>query len=238
MTVVVLTRDEESRISRALGSLPHGVSILVIDAQSCDRTRELAALYGARVIERPWDGFVEARRFALAQVATPWAFALDADEALDDDLRDAVLACAGTADGYAVARDTYFCGKPLRMWQGESLLRLMRVAKARVEANPASGGDAELHERYVVDGPVERLGGRLLHYSYETVESYREKFARYTDLEAAGHPPRANPLLVPLRLIYSLVVRGGLLDGPRGIYVAWMSALYPSVVSWKARRAR
>ncbi|MDQ2991269.1 MAG: glycosyltransferase family 2 protein [Candidatus Eremiobacteraeota bacterium] len=238
MTVVVLTRDEESRLSRALGSLPHGVSILVLDAQSCDRTREIAALYGARVVERPWNGFVDARRFALAQVATPWAFALDADEALDDDLRDALLGCTGTADGYAILRDTYFCGKPLRMWKGESLLRLMRVANARVEANPASGGAAELHERYVVDGPVQRLSGRLFHYSYETVESYREKFARYTDLEAAGDPPRANPLLVPLRFAHALFARGALLDGSRGIYIAWMSALYPSVVSWKARRAR
>lgn len=238
MTVVVLTRDEESRVSRALGSLPHGVAILVVDAQSCDRTRELAELYGARVIDRPWNGFVDARRFALAQVATPWAFAFDADEVLDEELADAILACAGTADGYTVARDTYFCGKPLRMWCGERLLRLVRVAKARVEANPASGGGAELHERYVVDGPVEALGGRLLHFSYPTIDAYREKFVRYTDLEATGDPPHADPLMVPLRFAHSLVVKGALLDGWRGVYVAWMSALYPAIASAKARRAR
>jgi glycosyltransferase involved in cell wall biosynthesis len=238
VTVVVLTRDEESRLSRALGSLPHGVGILVLDAQSCDRTREIAELYGARVIDRPWTGFVDARRFALAHVATSWAFALDADEALDDDLRDAILACPADGDGYTIARDTYFCGKPLRMWSDERLLRLMRAANARVEANPASGGDAELHERYVVDGPTPPLGGKLLHYSYETVDSYREKYARYTDLEASGDPPRYNPLMLPIRFVHSLIVRRALLDGWRGIYVAWMSALYPLVVAIKAGRAR
>jgi len=238
VTVVVLTRDEESRVSRALGSLPHGVAILVVDAQSCDRTRELAELYGARVIDRAWNGFVDARRFALAQVTTPWAFALDADEVLDEELVEAILACPGTADGYTVARDTYFCGKPLRMWSGERLLRLVRAGKARVEAKPASGGTAELHERYLVDGPVEPLGGRLLHFSYETVEAYREKFARYTDLEAAGDPPKADPFAVPLRVFHSLFFRGAVLDGWRGIYVAWMSALYPVIASSKARRAR
>ena len=238
MTVVVLTRDEESRVSRALGSLPHGVAILVVDARSCDRTREIAELYGARVVDRPWDGFVEARRFGLTQVATPWAFALDADEVLDEELADAILACAGTADGYTVARDTYFCGRPLRMWRGERLLRLVRVAKATVEAHPASGGAAALHERYAVDGRVEPLAGRLLHFSYESVEAYREKYARYTDLEAAGDPPTADPLLVPLRFLHSIFARGALLDGWRGIYVAWMSALYPVVASSKARRAR
>jgi hypothetical protein len=124
------------------------------------------------------------------------------------------------------------------MWRGERLLRLMRVAKARVEAHPASGGAAELHERYVVDGRVGALGGTLLHFSYDTVEAYREKYARYTDLEAAGDPPKADPFVVPLRLLHSLFVRGAVLDGWRGVYVAWMSALYPVVASSKARRAR
>jgi len=225
-------------VSRALGSLPHGVAILVVDARSCDRTRELAELYGARVIDRPWSGFVDARRFALSQVTTPWAFALDADEVLDEELSAAILACAGGADGYEISRDTYFCGKPLRMWSGERLLRLVRVAKARVEANPASGGAAEVHERYVVDGPVEALSGTLLHFSYETVDAYREKFARYTDLEAAGDPPKADAFVVPLRIFHSLFFRGAILDGWRGVYVAWMSALYPVVASSKARRAR
>jgi len=190
------------------------------------------------VIDRPWNGFVDARRFALAQVTTPWAFALDADEVLDEELGKAILECAGTTDGYTIARDTYFCGKPLRMWSGERLLRLVRVGKVRVEANPASGGAAELHERYVVDGPVEALDGALLHFSYETVDAYREKFARYTDLEAAGDPPKADPFMVPFRLLHSLFFRGAVLDGWRGVYVAWMSALYPVVASSKARRAR
>lgn len=234
----MLTRDEESRLSRALGSLPRGVQILVVDARSCDRTREIAELYGARVLERSWNGFVDARRFALTQVATEWSLAIDADEALDEHVRDAVVACDGNLDGYTVSRDTYFCGRPLRMWTGERLLRLTRVAKTRVEANPAAGGGAELHERYVVDGPVGALGGTLLHYSYETVDSYREKFARYTDIEAAGSPSRANLLLVPLRFAHALVVRGALLDGWRGAYVAWMSAVYPAVAAAKARRAR
>jgi len=232
----VLTRDEESRLPRALASLPRGVEALVVDAESVDGTREIAEIMGARVVVRPWNGFVDARRFALSQISTTWALALDADEELDDDLRAAILACDGALDGYEVERDTYFCGVPLRMWRGERLLRLMRVSAAAVEASPVSGGDAELHERYITSGPTGSLAGKIEHYSYETVRSYRETFARYTDLEAAGNPPLANPLMVPLRFLNSCLRRGALLDGWGGIYVAWMSAIYPLVAARKARK--
>jgi hypothetical protein len=44
--------------------------------------------------------------------------------------------------------------------------------------------------------------------------------------------------MLPIRFVHSLIVRRALLDGWRGIYVAWMSALYPLVVAIKAGRAR
>jgi hypothetical protein len=43
-------------------------------------------------------------------------------------------------------------------------------------------------------------------------------------------------LLVPVRLLSNLLRKGALLDGPRGWYVAWYSALYPFVVACKAMR--
>jgi glycosyltransferase involved in cell wall biosynthesis len=213
--------------------------VLVIDAFSDDRTVEYARAAGAQVIQRGWTGFVEARTFALAQVRTPWTLMLDADEALDDRLRDAIARASGDAGGYVVRRTTYFHGKPMRMWSNEPLLRLVRTAGARIEAHPAAGGDAELHERLVCEGTQHELGGTLLHYSYPDYASYRVKFARYTSLEARhlrGAPVSAllETLLVPLRFADYLVRRGALRDGPRGWFVALGSALYPAVVRWKS----
>ncbi len=213
--------------------------VLVIDAHSCDRTREFARARGAEVIERDWDDFVSARRFALSKVRTPWMLALDADEALDDRLRDAVTSADATANGYTVTRDTYYCGKPLRMWRGERLLRLMRASSASVDARPAAGGEAQLHERYACDGSVSDLPGTLLHFSYDDAADYRAKYDRYTDIEAVSLPRSAaafawEALRSCARFPWLLVARGALLDGPRGIGVAWWSAWYPAVVRWKA----
>ncbi|HEV7179913.1 MAG TPA: glycosyltransferase family 2 protein, partial [Candidatus Baltobacteraceae bacterium] len=213
VTAVILTRDEERNLPRAMTSLPHGMNALVLDAQSEDGTVSYARRAGARVIDRAWTDFVDARRFALAQVTTPWVLMLDADEALDDVLRDAIIAAPETAIGYIVRRTTYFHGKPLRMWSHEPLLRLVRCDAARIEARPAAGGEAALHERLVCDGTQVELRGELLHYSYPDYESYRRKYRTYTSLEAAGSRRSVAhallfSLLAPARYAWNLIRRG------------------------------
>lgn len=241
LTALILTRDEERNLPRAITSLPPGTLAYVLDAFSSDGTVAYARAAGARVEQRAWTDYVDARRYALAQIETPWTLLLDADEALDDRLRDAIVQARGEVDGYVVHRTTYFRGKPMRMWRDEPLLRVVRTARARIEAVPAAGGSAPLHERLVCDGPTGELQGVLLHYSYPDASSYREKFARYTSLEAAGVCGRlgsvlAQGALLPVRLLNNLLRRGALFDGRRGWYVAWYSALYPAVVHWKAWR--
>jgi Glycosyl transferase family 2 len=219
--------------------LPRGIHILVLDARSDDHTVQFAHSAGAQVIEREWTDFVDARRFALAQVTTSWTFMLDADEALDDVLSDAILAAPETVDGYFVRRTTYFCGHPLRIWRNEPLLRLFRTERATLQTNPAASEDALLHEAWVTSGPTAELRGTLLHFSYTDIAAYRAKYDRYTSLEAE-HLPRSLPLLLAAcaasvaRLGWLLFARGALLDGPRGWYVAYRSAFYRPVALGKA----
>ncbi len=235
----MLTRDEERNLPRALTSLPRGVKLLVLDACSDDHTVQFARAAGATVVQREWTDFVEARRFALAQVETPWTLMLDADEALDDVLRDAIVAAFPERDGYRMKRTTYFCGKPMRIWRDEPLLRLFRTDRVTLSAHPAAAGFAPVHEAWSSGGELGDLAGTLLHYSYPDVATYRQKYDLYTELEAqnirgaAGASLLACAAAVP-RLTWLLLARGALLDGPRGWYVAYRSALYPAVAAWKA----
>jgi glycosyltransferase involved in cell wall biosynthesis len=214
--------------------------VLVIDHESSDATGEIARAHGAAVIARPFDGFVNARRFALSQVRTPWTLMIDADEVLDEDLRASIAAAPEDVDGYYLKRSTYFCGKPLRMWRGEKLLRLFRTDRATLENAPAAGGQAQIHEHWCCEGVTAGLNGTLLHYSYPSVASYNRKFAEYTDIEAAGAPGYSFLILgysalgAILRFVYLLLVRRALLDGWRGVYVGFCSAFYPTVVRFKA----
>src|SRR5665213_2072580 len=117
-------------------------------------------------------------------------------------------------------------------------LRLFRTGRARVAANEIG---ADLHERWIVDGPTGELPGAILHDSYPTLASYRVKFDRYTSVEAAALPPSRRAYLralatMPLRCVWSLLRYGGWRDGWRGLFVAWESARYRVVVRAKALR--
>src|SRR6185312_1572137 len=241
ITAVILTRDEERNLPRALTSLPKGMHLFVLDACSTDHTVQFARGAGAEVVQREWTDFLDARRFALERVRTPWVLMLDADEALDDVLRDAIEHADPAIDGYRVRRTTYFCGRPMRLWRDESLLRLFKPDRAHLEAAPATEADAALHERWIAEGTVAELPGSLLHYSYPDVSTYRKKFAQYTAIEAKGSQASLGSLLAAcvrgaVRFAYFLFVKGALLDGAGGIYVAYGSATYPVAVAWKALR--
>lgn len=227
-----------------LAHVPSGMRVFVLDAASADETAALARVHGADVETRPWAGFVNARRYALGRVATTWALMLDADEELDPTLRDAILGAApSTGSGQAVAgyrlrRVTMLCGRAVHAagWSNERLLRLFRTDRARVAANELG---ADLHERWIVDGPIADLPGAIVHDSYPTLASYREKFDRYTSVEAAALAPSTRAYVralatMPLRFAWSILRYGGWRDGWRGLFVAWESARYRVVVRAKA----
>lgn len=240
---MILARNEARNLPLTLRSLPAQMPVLVIDHQSYDDTARIAAQAGARVITRPFEGFVNARLFAVSQVQTPWSFMIDADERPDERLAQAFCTAGEGPDGYLIARTTLYRGKPLRMWKGERILRLFKTGVATLEAFPAAGGSAQLHERWRVNGETPLLDGLLLHDSYPTANAYASKFAEYTQTEALGIHYSAVQLArevvkTPLRFAWYSLAKGALLDGADGIRVAWSSARYPAIVQWKSRSSR
>jgi glycosyltransferase involved in cell wall biosynthesis len=227
-------------LARTLERVPAGARVLVLDAESTDATQAVARTCGAEVEVRAWTGYVDARRYALGRVTTPYAFMLDADELLSDELAAALAGDLSRADGYRVRRVTMLAGRAVRAagWSAERLVRCFRPARAHVVADSV-GGRADLHERWIVDGSVDDLPGMIVHDSYPTVASYRERFARYTRIEAAalrGSPPACAAALgmLPLRFGWRWLRYGAWRDGWRGVFVAWYSALYPLAVQWRA----
>ena len=121
------------------------------------------------------------------------------------------------------------------------MLRLFRTELATLAAEPALGSAAEIHERWSVAGRIGRLQGSLAHYSYPDVRAYLRKFDEYTSIEARSMERSwaqlARQLLVfAPRFCWLLLARGELLDGWRGWYVAYLSAIYPLVTAAKALR--
>ena len=243
ITFFVLTKEEAKSIRACLDSVPQGCETLVYDSQSTDGTAGIARDRGARVVDGVWRGFAQTRLDAAALVRTAWTFMLDADEAVTPELAVELSSIDPSTEiaAYSVPRRNYFCGRWVKGagWWPDRLVRLFRTGHATIASR--HGGEAALHETWQPDGVTAGLSSPLDHRSYATLADYRAKFERYTEIEAAAAP--ADPLAVvsassifPLRVLWLLFGRGAILDGWRGAYIAWCSALYPVAVAAKAAR--
>jgi glycosyltransferase involved in cell wall biosynthesis len=84
VSVVIAARDEEAYIGEALASVRaqtyRSVEIIVVDDGSADRTGEIAAAAGARVLSQPHRGVAAARNAGLAVARGEYWTSFDADD--------------------------------------------------------------------------------------------------------------------------------------------------------------
>jgi glycosyltransferase involved in cell wall biosynthesis len=229
--VTVVTRNEAERLRPCLESVAWADEIVVVDAESQDKTVAVAREFTDRVFVRPWPGFAAQKNFALAQATGDWVLALDADEEVSVELRGEigrVLEDPASLEGYAVPRRNLFWGRWVRHggfypdWQ----LRLFRRGRGRFV-------ERAVHEAVVVEGRVGRLRGPLLHRSYRDVSDLVQRADRYSTLAAedwlrARRSARTPDLILrPLgRFVSMYVCRLGFLDGWRGLLLAGLYAYY------------
>jgi len=80
VTVVIPAKDEEGGIAEIIDAVrPHADAILVVDGHSTDRTRDIAAALGARVLLDRGRGKGDAMRLAVDETATGIVVFIDAD---------------------------------------------------------------------------------------------------------------------------------------------------------------
>lgn len=83
ITLCLIAKDEERMLPDCLASVRDAVDeIVIVDTGSVDGTRRLARAAGARLAERPWRDFADARNAALAMATGDFVLQLDADERL------------------------------------------------------------------------------------------------------------------------------------------------------------
>lgn len=227
ISACIITFNEADRIDDCLASLVFCDDIVVVDSGSTDGTAERAAARGARVIQRPFDGFRSQKAFAVAQARHDWVLCLDADERVSAPLRQAIEAAqaAGFADaaGYKFARLSEYFGRFLRHGNAypDRVLRLFDRRRGGWR------GTREIHEAVSVDGPVRRLAGDLEHHPYRSLSEQLAKQERYAQmmaehLHASGKRSSVGKILLnpTWRFVRGYLLRRGFLDGWRGLVYA------------------
>jgi glycosyltransferase involved in cell wall biosynthesis len=185
LTVVILTKNEERHIARALASVA-GIAtrVFVIDSGSTDCTVEIAREAGAEVFTRAWVNYATQFNWALDQLPadTSWIFRLDADEVVTDGLAAEITAQLGSLSpsigGVYISRRMTFLRRPIR-WGGVfpvRVLRLFRHGQGRCE-------NRWMDEHVLVDGETVTFEGEIIDDNLNSLGWWTEKHITYASRE-------------------------------------------------------
>lgn len=232
ISATVITYNEEKNIQAALESLSWADEVLVVDSHSTDRTREIAARLGARVIERDWPGFASQKQFAVDEAKNDLIFSLDADERVSDELRssiDSVKQGHKRADGYLIARRSFYQGRWIKGggWYPDRQLRLFDRTRGHWKQRL-------IHESVEMDSTarVEILTGDIFHHSVTGASHHHrmigERYAPLAAQQMLAEGRKASALKIatagPSAFVRSYLLKGGFRDGLAGITIAGFAA--------------
>jgi glycosyltransferase involved in cell wall biosynthesis len=185
LTVVILTKNEERHIARAIGSVMDVADRLyVIDSGSTDRTVEIAREAGADVFVHPFITQAQQFNWALDQLPydTAWVFRLDADEVVTESLsaevQEKLARLPASVVGVYVSRRMTFMGRPIR-WGGlfpVRVLRLFRHGKGRCE-------NRWMDEHIRVEGKTTDFQGEIVDDNLNSLTWWTEKHNAYASRE-------------------------------------------------------
>lgn len=182
LSVIIITKNEASHISRCLESVAWADEIIVLDSGSEDDTVSICRQYTDKVYQTDWPGFGIQKQRALDKATGDWILSVDADEVVTPELRLEIETALQQEQfqGYEIPRLSSYCGRQMRHggWWPDYVLRLFRRD---------CGGftDTVVHERIIVQGQVGRMRTPLLHDAFVNLDEVLHKVNSYSSLGAA-----------------------------------------------------
>ncbi len=236
ISAVIITRDEESNISRCLSSLRFCDELIVIDSGSTDKTVEVARTFTPIVRQRDWTGYSDQKTFANSLAKNDWILSVDADEEVSSELETelSLLVNKGLQDtAYSIPRRTYHFGKWIRFggWYPNRLVRFFDRTKGNWE-------EKDVHEFWHARGSVGIIRQPLNHYSFKSLSDQVIRNDNYSTLgathllKAGGRSSLLKLVTKPAsKFIETYLVKLGFLDGYPGFLIS-VSAAYSVFLKW------
>lgn len=229
ITAVVLTFNEAPNLRRCLDRLRWARRVVVVDSDSTDETGVIAAEFpNVDFLVRSFDNHTRQWNHGLDAVETEWVLALDADYVLGSGFEDelATLEATDGMDAFDACFRYVVFGRPLSASLYPARAVLFRKARCRYEQD---GHTQTLRFK----GSVVRLQTMINHDDRKSLSRWLVAQDKYATLEAEklmAHVDvdlriqdrlrRTGWAAVPASLVYTLLVKGTILDGWRGWHYA------------------
>ncbi|WP_062059558.1 glycosyltransferase family 2 protein [Aquimarina longa] len=231
LSAVIITFNEGKKIERCLSSLQGIVDeIVVVDSYSTDNTEEVCNQYNVKFIKQKFLGYIEQKNFAIDQATHEHIISLDGDEALSNELQDALIQLKSNwvYDGYYMNRYNNFCGQWIKHsdWYPDRKLRAFKKGKGEWKGiNP--------HDSFKLYNPksATQLKGDILHWNYASYQEFNLKTDKFSTISAQSYyqlgkkAPIWKILLNPTWAFFkSYFLRLGFLDGLNGFVICVQTA--------------
>jgi len=227
-TAIIPTKNESLNIVAALKSVSFADEIIVIDSHSTDDTIEKAKQFNpdAVILQREFDDFSSQKNFAINQAKNNWILLLDADERINESLKNEIKITLSNPknDAYWMYRKNHFMGKVINFCglQNDKVIRLFNKQFCSYKGS--------VHEEIVCSSNnYGFLKNKLEHYSYTSWEKFIEKQKQYSMLQAQELKKQGKKstffhlTLKPIvRFIKHFIIQLGFLDGYRGLVLSYI----------------
>ena len=239
LSTVIITCNEEHNLRRSLPKLTWCDEIIVVDSGSTDNTLDICKKFGCKTYHRKFDGYGSQKQYAVSLARNKWVLCLDADEVLSDELVKEIQEELEhpSAEGYLIPLTFVFMGKQFRYgkeaWR--YFLRLFNKEAGNFD-------DRKVHEKIILEGTQQKFKNNILHYSYQNISQYFNKFNKYSSYgaEIACRQGKNRSvfmivLAVPLNFLKYYFLELNILNGLSGFYWSAFNAFYHFVKYIKIR---
>jgi len=233
VSVVIICKNEAAVIGATLKSL-EGVSddIIVYDNGSTDETAAIANSFNVQVHRGNWEGFGKTKTSANSLARYDWILSLDADERIDEKLKQSLLAFEPGDEKiiYNLQFKNFLGDKELKFgeWGHDSHIRLFNRRVVQWNNEP-------VHETLMIPADIKigKLDGFILHKTMKDIQEYAHKTVHYAMLSADKYYQqgmKASWFKIKVspgfNFLNYYIFKLGFLDGYAGYVCAKMTAHY------------
>jgi glycosyltransferase involved in cell wall biosynthesis len=231
-SIVIITKNEANNLAFILPTLKQlSNNIVVVDSNSTDETRNIAASFGAEVHVSDWQGYGATKNMGNSLAKHDWILSLDADELPDANMIAFINNWQPTAINEVLALSRYMVWNKKLLKFGASKEQKIRLFN-RLNAQ----WDTQLvHEGLIFQNSpkIIKANGKLLHYSYKNQHDARLRNKKYALLSAQEKHKNHKSTYpwVPyvqwvLKFSTNYFIKFGFLDGIAGLQYANETAVY------------
>lgn len=234
ISIVIITKNEEYSLERTLASI-QGITddVIIVDSGSTDGTLTIAGNYKTNILQTPWLGYGPTKNLGIEKAKYDWILSLDADEAIDEELKQSLLSLDLGKNGNVVfkaAFRNYIDGHQLK-----HAGYLKRTSTILFNRKDIKWEDEPVHEKLLVPGNYSSriLKGYIHHYTMRDLADFNNRMFQYALLYAQKYFNRGKKVST-FRLLFvrgytfirNYIFGGGFLDGYYGFLSASLYAHY------------